>query len=186
MNTMIKKKIIGTGTLRVNIRGGKIKTRWLKSPKSLSRGSKTPRHTKKPTKTKIWSMKRADDEFRLVMLKSVPHRCAYEDVIGHSCDITDPNKLTVSHYFGRAKKGTRFMMENCILLCRNHHYWDKQIGFEFQKQRRENKLHGYDGLYTIYMKGKLGYRRFNELESLAAAKIGPKKAIQEFQESLKV
>ena len=128
---------------------------------------------------KTWGLKRADDEFRLVMLKECPHKCEYPE-----CPITDPKKLTVSHYHGRARKGTRFYIPNCCFLCRNHHYWDKQIGWEFQKQRKENPKHKRDGQYTKHMKKKLGLKKFYELDILAAQKISPKKAIQAFQASL--
>lgn len=132
---------------------------------------------KKQGKGKLWSLKRADDEFRLVMLKSVPHQCVFP-----RCLITDPKKLTISHYFGRVRKGTRFVKDNCVFLCRNHHYWDKQLGWEFQKQTLQE--HGYDGIYTKYMINKLGSRLW-DLKILSEQKIGPKKAIQEFQSSLK-
>lgn len=128
---------------------------------------------------KAWSLKHADDEFRLFMLRTVPNKCVFPN-----CQITDPKKLTVSHYFGRVKKATRFDVRNCDFLCRNHHYWDKQLGWEFQKQTFFK--HGWDGQYTKFMIQKLGDEgAFAELKELSEQKIGPKKAIQQFQGSLR-
>lgn len=141
---------------------------------------KTPFHKtagkskKEDNSPKLWKLKRADTEFRKVMLKSVPLKCVFPE-----CPITDPNKLTVSHYHGRAKKGTRFSVLNCDFICRNHHYWDKQLGYEFQKQTKEK--HGWDGRYTLYMKNKLGDKLFTELEELANSGMKPKIAIYNFQ-----
>ena len=126
---------------------------------------------------KVWSLTRADIAFRAHMLKMVVNKCVFPD-----CPITDPKKLTVSHYHGRVKKGTRFYLPNVDFLCRNHHYWDKQLGYEFQKQRRE--IHGWDGRYTIYMREKLGERGFLALENLANSGMKPKVAIKQFQASL--
>ena len=71
-----------------------------------------------------------------------------------NCTVFSLEKLTCSHYFSRAKWGTRYDPLNCIALCRTHHYWDKQLGWEFQKQQEE--IHGWDGQYTLYMKNWLG------------------------------
>ena len=169
-----KGEVIGTGILGVSIKNGKVKTKWLKKP-SQSR-KKAPR-TKGNPKDKVWSLKRADTEFRAFMLKTVPVRCVFPN-----CQETRPEKLTVSHYFGRVKKATRFDTNNCDFLCRTHHYWDKQLGWEFQKQMFA--IHGWDGQYTKYMEKKLGRNQFWKLEELAREKIGPKKAIQAFQASL--
>lgn len=158
-----------------------IKSSPITRKRGIRRGSRLkPSGRIKPAKQgngKPWSLKRADDEFRLVMLKSVSHQCVFP-----GCQVTDPKKLTVSHYFGRGKKGTRFIVLNCCLLCRNHHYWDKQLGWEFQKQRKE--IHGWDGKYTLYMKENLAHQ-FKQIEILSQQKIGPKKAIQLLQSSLK-
>lgn len=155
---------------RVMVRKPIKRSGWRLKPSK--RAKKAPRTNEIP-KNKPWSLKRADIEFRAVMLTKVPHQCVFP-----GCQITDPNKLTVSHYFGRAKKGTRFVVLNCCLLCRNHHYWDKQLGWEFQKQRKE--VHGWDGKYTLYMKENLAHQ-FKQIEILSQEKIGPKKAIQQFQ-----
>lgn len=127
--------------------------------------------------SKVWSLKKADKMFRLYMLKKVPHECVFPD-----CPITDPKKLTVSHYHGRVKKGTRFQVTNCVLLCRNHHYWDKQRGWEFQKQTKD--VHGWDGRYTLYMRELLGEHAFSYLLELAESGMKPKPAIQHFQNLL--
>lgn len=90
------------------------------------------------------------------------------------CQITDPAKLTCSHYHSRAKWGTRYEPKNCIALCRNHHYWDKQLGWEFQKQQKG--IHGWDGQYTIFMKNWLGEDEFRFLGE-NAAKTGQRKIV---------
>lgn len=130
-----------------------------------------------PTPTlRKWSLRTADTKFREYMLTKVTLNCIFPN-----CPITDPNKLTVSHYHGRVNKATRFDLRNCDLLCRNHHYWDKQLGYEFQKQTIEK--HGWDGRYTLYMKTKLG-TDYEPLKELAATKLSPQKAIAAFQASL--
>lgn len=125
---------------------------------------------------KPWSLDRADTMFRLYALSKLPHRCVFPN-----CPITDPSKLTVSHYFGRAKKGTRYDLENCDLLCRNHHYWDKTVGWEFQKQRKEDPRAPWDGRYTLYMKEKLGEDGFKQLCERAELPLKQKIAIQDFR-----
>lgn len=133
---------------------------------------KARRYVSSP-KDRIWGLKRADTEFRAFMLKSVPAQCVFPN-----CQITDPKKLTVSHYFGRVNKGTRFDMRNCDFLCRNHHYWDKQLGWEFQKQTQDK--HGWDGRYTLYMREKLAGQWF-VVKALAESDMKQKAAIIEFQ-----
>ncbi len=145
--------------------------------KPIKRSSKRPGALQRATGGKIWSLSKADTEFRKVMLedraKTNQIICAFP-----GCNITDPKKLTVSHYHNRAKKGTRFLIDNCDLLCRNHHYWDKQLGWEFQKQTKEK--HGWDGRYTLYMRQKLG-DRFGVVHTLAESGMKQKIAILAFQ-----
>lgn len=146
----------------------------------IKRGKK-PRTAKKKEKTKAWSLNRADREFRAFMLKVLADEkrviCIFP-----GCNISDPAKLTVSHYFGRVNKATRFDIRNCDLLCRNHHYWDKQLGWEFQKQTKEK--HGLDGRYTLYIKQKLG-DEYTTLKALAESGMKPKVAIQSLQDKIK-
>ncbi len=147
--------------------------------KKPSQSRKKATRTKGNPKDKVWSLKRADTEFRAYMIQTydgVPI-CAFP-----GCQISDIKKLTVSHYFGRVKKGTRFVKDNCCFLCRNHHYWDKQRGWEFQKQTVAE--HGWDGQYTINMVLKVGPKRLKELQVLAESGMKPKAAIKEFQASL--
>jgi len=86
-----------------------------------------------------------------------------------NCKITDLNKLQCSHYIGRATKSTRFDEDNCIALCWKHHYADKLLGFEYQKQTK--KEHGRDGEYTIFMRKHLGRTRFALLNRRAKQKL---------------
>ena len=78
-------------------------------------------------------------------------------------------RLTCSHYIGRAVKSTRFDEENCIALCLFHHFFSKDLGFEFQKQTKVK--HGYDGQYTLFMRSRLGTTRFNALVKRAKKKL---------------
>lgn len=141
--------------------------------KPFKRKSPTKKKKKKDVGPKPIKLKTADNKFRQVMLDSVETKCVFPN-----CEIRDPKRLTVSHYHGRVKKATRYSIENCDLLCRNHHYWDKQLGWEFQKQTKEE--HGWDGQYTLYMKRKLGEDRFRELKELAESGMKQQVAIKEF------
>lgn len=94
------------------------------------------------------------------------------------CNRTD--QLTNSHYFGRAKWGTRFDEENCITLCRTHHYWDKDIGWEFQKQRVGEKGCDWDGRYTTFMRERLGNAAFLALTQRAQADTKRSDAIKKY------
>lgn len=94
------------------------------------------------------------------------------------CGRTD--QLTCSHYIGRAKWPTRFDEENCITLCRTHHYWDKDIGWEFQKQRKGEKGCDWDGRYTLFMKKWLGEDGFNALMERSKLSTSRATAIKTF------
>ena len=65
----------------------------------------------------------------------------------------NPRGLNCSHYWGRAKKNTRFEPDNCMALCYGHH---KRLG------------HG-DGReeYKRIMIRKLGEKRFKSLDMQA-------------------
>lgn len=127
-----------------------------------------PRKSKKPVKRKRRkvfgftksALANADSAFSKKILARDGH-CQYP-----GCQKTEG--LTCSHYFGRAIKNTRFNEDNCIALCRTHHYWDKQLGFEYQKQTEAK--HGWDGRYTIFMRERLGEANFEALRGIAEAK----------------
>ena len=72
------------------------------------------------------------------------------------CHVTEHSKLQNSHYIGRGKWSTRFDEDNCIALCWHHHFKNKILGWEYQKQQAEE--HGWDGRYTLHMKQWLGSR----------------------------
>lgn len=99
-----------------------------------------------------------------------------------SCMVSDVSKLQNSHYFGRAIKSTRFHPDNCIALCWLHHYGDKLLGFEYQKQTYEK--HGYDGQYTKFMKKRLGEKQFIALRQLSRNTVKQPVAIKQFEDSL--
>ena len=163
---------VGMGRKRLKIGSGRIKVRRVvRKGIGASRGKIKP---SKPTDThKLWSLKKADREFRTFMLKIVPIQCVFPN-----CPITDPKKLTVSHYHGRVNKGTRYDVRNCDFICRNHHYWDKQLGWEFAKQTVEK--HGWNGRYTLFMMEKLAGQWFI-VKSLAESGMKQKAAIQQFR-----
>lgn len=110
---------------------------------------------KQQTKSRIWSLKKADTQFSDHIRKR-DGCCLFP-----TCSVTDFKKLQCSYYIGRAHKATRFDPNNCITLCWLHHFKDKLLGFEYQKQTKER--HGYDGQYTIFMKKWLGKAKYKNL-----------------------
>ena len=108
--------------------------------------SKKPISKKEQTKRLVWSLTKADTEFS----KYIRDR----DLICQFPLCSEHERLQCSHWKGRAKNSTRFDPDNCVALCYSHHYGNKLLGFEYQKQELEK--HGYDGQYTIFMKKRLG------------------------------
>lgn len=106
----------------------------------------------KKKKPKIWSSDKADKEFSLY-IRQRDGRCQYP-----SCHVYELKQLQCSHYIERRHSATRYDPENCISLCWKHHFLDKLVGFEYAKQQHEE--HGFDGRYTQFMQGWLGYERF--------------------------
>jgi hypothetical protein len=98
------------------------------------------------------------------------------------CEVSDRAMLQNSHYFGRAIKSTRFDPDNCIALCWLHHFKDKMLGYEYQKQRKE--VHGWDGQYTLFMRTWLGEERFTALVERSQQQISQRKAIDAFMETI--
>jgi hypothetical protein len=99
-----------------------------------------------------------------------------------NCMVSDPAKLQNSHYFGRAIKSTRFDPDNCVALCWLHHFKDKLLGYEYQKQTYEK--HGYDGQYTKFMKARLGEKKFRFLREKSRRTMKQNIAIDLFEQSL--
>lgn len=95
------------------------------------------------------------------------------------CHVEEFAALQASHYIGRANWNTRFDPENMIALCWFHHFKSKDLGYEYQKQRKE--VHGWDGQYTLFMRQFLGETRFNALLERANGKKSRKEAILETQ-----
>lgn len=89
--------------------------------------------------------------------------------------------LTCSHYFGRSTWQTRFYDDNCITLCRFHHYNSKLLGYEYQKQQKGVKDCLHDGQYTIFMKEFLGEYRWNALLEREQNKLSRKEVLLEAQ-----
>lgn len=164
-------------------RSGTLVRKPLKRP-AQARGTAVKR-TLKPKK-KAWKfvkthLEECDIAFSREVVKR-DGRCRYESDFSYSgetfrCEVRE--KLTNSHYIGRANWNTRFDPENCIALCLRHHFMDKMLGYEFQKQRRE--VHGWDGQYTIRMKNILGKERFAALIERSKGKKTRQEAILETQ-----
>jgi len=126
------------------------RTAWKRKARSTK-----PKVTKKPSKLpkpQLWSMDTTDDEFSLFIRKR-DGRCMFP-----GCKVVEIAKLQCSHYIGRAHKATRYDPKNCIALCWFHHFKSKLLGFEYQKQTKEDQ--GYDGGYTLFMKKWLGEEEF--------------------------
>lgn len=134
---------------------------------------KTALRRKKSTNS-TWSLKKADTAFS-EQIRRRDGKCLFP-----ACWRT--TFLQCSHYIGRATKTTRFDTENCITLCWLHHYKDKQLGYEYQKQRLE--VHGWDGQYTLFMKTYLGEQRFAALIERSKNHTTQKAAIQNYQNTL--
>lgn len=151
-----------------------------KSTLKRSVGLKTAPGRKKRKKivkslgVKVWALTKADSIFS-ENIRLRDRQCLFP-----GCERTD--QLTCSHYFGRAKKSTRFDEDNCITLCRTHHYWDKDIGWEFQKQRKGEKGCDWDGRYTLFMKEWLGNERWEALILRAEESLSQRKAIEAWME----
>lgn len=135
------------------------------NPRRIARKAPRMRFKRRSMKIPPSLLKKADDAFSL-KIRARDQHCLYP-----GC--TNTKTLQCSHYFGRVIKNTRFDFDNCITLCWFHHFKSKDLGFEYQKQRREFKAHGYDGRYTIFMKEWLGPKKFAQLEkrSLISLKI---------------
>lgn len=140
---------------------------------TIKRGKTRHKRPQRVTGTKIWSLKKADTEFS-IRIRNRDGNCMFPN-----CQVTDFKKLQASHYHGRATKSVRFDFDNVVALCWLHHFKDKLLGFEFQKQTKEK--HGYDGPYTLWMRNWLGEERFNALNERAKISIKQNKAIEQFQ-----
>lgn len=130
------------------------------------------RKKSKPKKKKGLTLRKADKMFSME-IRNRDKFCQFP-----SCMVSDLAKLQNSHYFGRATKSTRFHPDNCIALCWLHHYGDKLLGFEYQKQTYDK--HGYDGQYTVFMKKRLGVNRFDDLLKLSKITIKQRYALEAF------
>lgn len=142
-------------------------------PKTRPVASKTAPGRTKRIKVRVWSDKVADAHFSL-KIRQRDGKCLFP-----GCSVTDIAKLQCSHYIGRRHSATRYYPENCITLCWLHHFKDKMLGFEYQKQRKEK--HGYEGQYTLFMKnwlGEGGFAYLCQLENVIAKRSTIKLALQ--------
>lgn len=161
------------------------KTRLKRVVSFTAKGTKRPlkansapsRRTSKPKK-KVWKfvkshLQECDEAFSREIRARDGH-CLYP-----GCGREDD--LTCSHYFGRGTWQTRFYNDNCITLCRSHHYNNKLLGYEYQKQQKGVKDCVHDGQYTLFMKKFLGEYRWNALLEREQNKLSRKEVLLEAQ-----
>ena len=148
--------------------------------KTLKRGiGRIKRKLSSKAKIKPWKLTKSalakvDAQFSKEIIKRDMH-CQYPGCV-------NTKKLTCSHFIGRVVKSTRFDEDNCIALCLFHHFFSKDLGFEFQKQTKAK--HGYDGQYTIFQKKRLGRARYAALIKRANTDVKLQAAILTYQQSL--
>ena len=133
----------------------------LGKPRRIRRKASKLRFKQRIAKIPASLLKKTDAAYSLKIRKRDKH-CQYPNC-------TSTKGLQNSHYHGRAIKSTRFDDDNCIALCYWHHFASKLLGFEYQKQRKE--VHGYDGQYTLFMRSRLGSKRFAALDRRAKKKL---------------
>lgn len=165
---------VSTYTGKPRLTRKKAPTRGLKPKAGKSLVSKK----KKPLKAKKWKfvkthLQECDDSFSRE-IRQRDGRCVF---LG--CEKT--TDLTCSHYIGRSNWNLRFDEENADTLCTTHHFWDKTIGWEYQKQRKGEKGCDWDGRYTVYMRNKLGTEGFTALMERSKGNKSRKEAILETQ-----
>lgn len=139
--------------------------------------STRPKKTVKKAKKKPWKfVKTALAECDSVVSKEVIARD------GNRCQFSGCQKttdLTCSHYIGRKNWNTRFLLSNLLTICTYHHFFNRNVGYEFQKARKE--VEGWDGKYTEHMRQLLGEEEFDELIAISQRKPNRKEAIIETQ-----
>lgn len=111
---------------------------------------------------KLWSLKKADEEFSLWIRKRDKWRCKrcfkqWEEGVGG---------LTDSHFWNRQHKGTRFDPENNDAIC-----WFPCHAYHFEKEKQ--------GEYRDFKLRQLGTRKYNALEKRARSIYPQDKAIMD-------
>lgn len=153
------------------------KYREARMKRAKARETAVKRKIREP-KRKIWTQNKADEKISLY-IRSKYGRCLFP-----SCPVEGVENLQCSHYIGRRHKSTRYYPDNLIPLCWFHHFKSKDLGYEYQKQRKE--LQGWDGQYTLFMKRFLGTRRWNLLIERSNKSMGNVSAILECMDFLEV
>jgi hypothetical protein len=115
---------------------------------------------KKRIKPRLWSLKKADDEFSL-FIRERDGKCK------RCGKLKSPdNPLTCSHFWGRQHKGTRFDPENndaaCWMPCHKY-YWEKE------KQ----------GDYRDFKIKQLGKKKYDAMEKRARGIYSQDRAIMD-------
>ena len=118
---------------------------------------------KKRVKSKLWSLKKADDEFS----KWIRERD------GQCMRCGSKKYLTCSHFWARQHKGTRFDPKNCITLC-----WMPCHKYHFEKEKQ--------GDYREFMLTWLGEKEYKALEKRARRVYPQTRAIMDCMELLGV
>lgn len=148
--------------------------------KPMKRSFKAKKPAKRRIKLRrIRPLLRDADEIFSDKVRKRDGQCLFPD-----CPITAYEKLQCSHYFGRGVFSTRFDLDNCISLCWLHHFKDKMLGYEYQKQRKEDQ--GWDGQYTLFMKEWLGNERWAALVLRSKESVKQRETIQSFLDKGKV
>lgn len=146
------------------------------SMRSTVKVPRTPLKAKKKAKSKAWKFKPTElAECDAATSKEVRER----DQVCQFPGCGTSENLTCSHYIGRGNWNTRFLLSNLLLICTRHHFFDRNVGYEFQKARKEKE--GWDGQYTLHTKRILGEEGFSELIHTSQGKKTRKEAIIETQ-----
>lgn len=144
-----------------------------KPMKRVKLALRKPKALKKPKwKFKKTELKKLDTHFS-EKIRRRDGNCFFP-----GCTVSDFASLQNSHYIGRAVWATRFDPDNCISLCWFHHFKSKDLGYEYQKQRKEKQ--GWDGQYTIHMKRILG-DRFQDLIDRSESGVKRKDAMEAYK-----
>lgn len=113
-------------------------------------------------KNKIWTTKKADDEFSKYIRNrdGVCVRCGRQ------------NRLTCSHFWGRQHSATRYDPQNCVALC-----WMPCHKYKWEKEKQ--------GAYRDFMMKWLGKKEYDKLEKRANSIKKRSDAILELMDLLK-
>lgn len=130
----------------------------------------TSRKTKGKIRSELWTLRRADKVFSNFIRERDDWTCQLCDG-WHGEGSGQRRNLHCSHFWGRARKSTRFDPDNCIAACYSCHYW------KLEKEKQ--------GRYRDLMLKRLGKERYNQLEIKAYTIKSQRESILEFMEFCK-